>query len=106
MYRLISEPGVALQMLKKGELDVMGLREIEWVRQTKSKKFNDNFYKNKYFLSSFSYIGWNQGREFFKDRRVRLAMTHLINRQADPGQATFRPRRDRHRPLLYFRRQL
>jgi peptide/nickel transport system substrate-binding protein len=81
VYRLISEPGVALQMLKKGELDMLGLREIEWVRQTTSKKFNENFYKKKYFLSSFSYIGWNQGREFFRDRRVRLAMTHLINRR-------------------------
>ena len=81
VYRLISEPSVALQMLKKGEIDVMGVREIEWVRQTNSAKFNENFYKLKYYLSSFSYIGWNEGSEFFRDRRVRLAMTLLVDRK-------------------------
>ncbi|MBN1496828.1 MAG: peptide-binding protein [Spirochaetes bacterium] len=81
VYKFISEPSVALQMLKKGDLDVMGVREIEWVRQTNSRKFNEKFYKKKYFMSSFSYIGWNESRVFFQDRRVRLAMTHLINRK-------------------------
>ncbi len=81
VYRFVSEPSVALQMLKKGQLDVMGVREIVWVRQTNSEKFNENFYKLKYYLPSFSYIGWNASRPFFSDRRVRLAMTHLINRK-------------------------
>ncbi len=82
VYRFVSEPSVALQMLKKGDLDVMGVREIVWVRQTGSEKFRQNFYKMKYYLASFSYIGWNAARPFFSDRRVRLAMTHLINRKA------------------------
>ena len=30
----------------------------------------------------YSYIGWNEAREFFKDRRVRLAMTYAVNRPA------------------------
>lgn len=82
VYRFVSEPSVALQMLKKGNLDVMGVREIVWVRQTGSEKFHEKFYKLKYYLASFSYIGWNSARPFFSDRRVRLAMTHLINRKA------------------------
>ncbi|OHD64790.1 MAG: hypothetical protein A2176_10720 [Spirochaetes bacterium RBG_13_51_14] len=81
VYKIIAEESVALQMLKKGELDVMGVRDIEWVRQTNSEKFTSRFYKLKYYLPSFSYIGWNSMRPFFKDRRVRLAMTHLVNRK-------------------------
>jgi peptide/nickel transport system substrate-binding protein len=81
IYKFISEPSVALQMLKKGEIDVMGVREIEWVRQTNSQKFSEHFYKLKYYLPTFSYIGWNQNRVFFKDRKVRMAMTHLVNRK-------------------------
>ncbi len=81
VYKIIAEESVALQMLKKGEIDLMAVRDIEWVRQTNSKKFTNNFYKLKYYLPSFSYIGWNSQRPFFKDRRVRLAMTHLINRK-------------------------
>jgi peptide/nickel transport system substrate-binding protein len=81
VYKIIGEESVALQMLKKGEIDIMGIRDIEWVRQTNSKKFTDSFYKLKYYLPSFSYIGWNAQRPFFRDSRVRLAMTHLVNRK-------------------------
>ncbi len=81
-YILVSEQSVALQMLRKGELDVMSLRAIQWARQTSSDKFNRDFYKLKYYLSQYSYIGWNERRDFFKDRRVRRALTQLINRKA------------------------
>ena len=82
VYKLVSESNVALQMLKKGELDYMSLRPIQWVRQTNSDKFNDKFYKLKYYNPSFNYIGWNSRKSFFSDRRVRQALTHLINRKA------------------------
>jgi peptide/nickel transport system substrate-binding protein len=82
VYRIIQDQSVALQMLKKGDIDEMELREIEWVRQTGSKKFNENYYKLKYYVPIYAYIGWNSAREFFKDRRVRRAMTQLINRKA------------------------
>jgi len=81
VYKIIFDPSAAFQMLKKGDIDVMGLREIEWARQTGSERFNEHFYKLKYYLSTFSYVGWNEDRIFFKDRRVRLAMTLLINRR-------------------------
>ncbi len=82
VFKIVQDQSVALQMLKKGDLDEMELREIEWVRQTNSEKFQDHFYKLKYYLPIYAYIGWNSGSVFFKDRRVRLAMTELINRQA------------------------
>ncbi|MDY6934331.1 MAG: peptide-binding protein [Spirochaetota bacterium] len=81
VYKLVLEVNIALQMLKKGELDVMSLRSIQWVRQTNSERFLNRFYKLKYYLPSYNYIGWNARREFFKDRRVRLALTHLIDRE-------------------------
>jgi len=82
IYKFVPESNVALQMLKKGNLDVMGIRSIQWVRQTNSKKFLNHFYKFKYYLPYYSYIGWNARRKYFKDRRVRIALTHLINRKA------------------------
>ena len=59
----------------------MSIRPIEWVRQTNSEKFKENFYKLKYYFPKFSYIGWNADTDSFSDRRVRLAMTHVINRK-------------------------
>ena len=82
IYRIISEQSVALQMFKKGDLDELGVRAIQWVRQTNSEKFKENFYKFKYFTPGYSYIGWNAQDELFRDRRVREAMTYLVNRRA------------------------
>ena len=82
LYKIVHEDNVALQMLKKGDLDVMGLRPIQWVRQTDSDKFKKSFYKFKYYLPNYSYIGWNARRDFFADRKVRVALTHLIDRES------------------------
>jgi peptide/nickel transport system substrate-binding protein len=81
-YKIVPEINVALQMLKKGELDLMSIRSIQWVRQTNSEKFNNNFYKLKYYTPNYNYIGWNARRVWFNDKRVRIALTYLINRKA------------------------
>lgn len=81
VFKLISEPNVAFQMLKKEELDVMAIRPIQWVRQTKSSSFNSRFHKLEYYTPNFSFIGWNTRDPLFADRRVRGAMTMLVNRK-------------------------
>ena len=81
VYKIVMEPSVALQMLKKGDIDAMDVRVIEWVRQTGSDKFKRRFYKLMYYQPIFSYIGWNAASPLFSDRRVRVAMTMLINRK-------------------------
>jgi peptide/nickel transport system substrate-binding protein len=82
VFKIVPESNVALQMLKKGEIDVMDIRPIQWVRQTDSEKFLKSFSKYKYYLPYYNYIGWNSRREMFRDRKVRLALTHMINREA------------------------
>jgi peptide/nickel transport system substrate-binding protein len=59
----------------------MSMRTIQWVRQTSGSLFNDHFQKLKYFTPNYSYIGWNNARAPFNDRRVRRAMTMMINRE-------------------------
>lgn len=81
-FRFVPDPSTSFQMLKKGELDMANVRTIQWVRQTDSKKFQEQFRKLKYFSLNYSYIGWNLRRPYFSDVRVRKAITHLINREA------------------------
>jgi peptide/nickel transport system substrate-binding protein len=81
-FEVIAEDTVALQILKKRGLDFAGLRPIQWVRQTDSKKFNDHFQKYQFFSPGYSFIGWNMRRPYFSDARVRRAMTMLVNREA------------------------
>ncbi|MEQ9618727.1 MAG: peptide-binding protein [Deltaproteobacteria bacterium] len=81
VFRIITDTSVTLQVLKREELDVSSLTPIQWSRQTNSKDFESNFDKFSYFTPNYSYIGWNSRRPFFSDKRVRTAMTHLVNRE-------------------------
>lgn len=81
VFKLISDPTVALQVLKREEIDFTGLTAIQWARQTSSQRFKKNFNKFSYFTPNYSFIGWNMRRPFFSDRRVRTAMTYLVNRK-------------------------
>ena len=82
VYKIVPDQTVAFQLLKKGALDLSTVRAIQWVRQTESAAFAQKFVKHRYYLPNYSYIGWNMRRPFFSDKRVRQAMTMLVNRQA------------------------
>jgi len=82
IFRIIEDDAVALNALKAGELDEMRVTQIQWERQTNDEDFNANFNKHHYYVPSYNYIGWNCRTEWFKDRRVRLAMTKLFDRES------------------------
>jgi peptide/nickel transport system substrate-binding protein len=82
VFKVITDETVALRVLKKGEMDLMTLTPLQWYRQTQERKFNRKFNKITHFLPGYSFIGWNQRRPFFSDRRVRKAMTMLLDRES------------------------
>jgi peptide/nickel transport system substrate-binding protein len=51
---------------------------------SKDQKFLEEFRCLSYWdpTTGYSYIGWNEERPFFKDRRVRQVLTMLINRDS------------------------
>ena len=79
--RVVKEPTARLQALRNGELDRIGLLPEQWVKQTDDAAFTEKFAKFRYTDRNFSYIGYNQRNDLFKDRRVRLALTHLTDRE-------------------------
>ncbi len=81
VFKIISNPTVSLQVLKQGGLDEMSLLPIQWMRQTGNRRFKENYQKLSYYNPRFSYIGWNMRRAPFDDKRVREAMTMLIDRK-------------------------
>jgi peptide/nickel transport system substrate-binding protein len=80
VFRIITDNTAALQVYKKGELDLMGLRPNQWVREADPRSFQREFRKAQYYRPNFNYIGWNLRKPFFADKRVRRAMTMLIDR--------------------------
>lgn len=82
VFKVISDDTVALQVLKKQEIDFMGLLPIQWERQTAGAQFADRFRKIRFPAQSYSWIGWNLRKPVFADRRVRRALTMLVDRQS------------------------
>ncbi|HEY7535684.1 MAG TPA: peptide-binding protein [Thermodesulfobacteriota bacterium] len=81
VFKIITDPTVTLQVLKRGEIDFAGLTPIQWAKQTSSERFKKQFEKLSYFTPNYSFIGWNMNTLFFSDKRVRTAMTYLVNRE-------------------------
>ena len=82
VYRFITDYTAALTALKSGEIDAMPrMLPIQFAQQTSGSEFERQFTKTKYSIPSVFYIMWNNERPFFKDKRVRQAMTMLLDRQ-------------------------
>ena len=80
---VIKHKNTQLQALKSGEIDNMGLTPEQWIKKTAGPEFNApdaSLIKYKYSGRMYRYIGYNMRRPIFKDKRVRQAMTHLVDR--------------------------
>lgn len=80
VFKIINDDTVKFQVLKNGNLDVAGLTPVQWDKQSNTESFTRNYNKHAYFTPNYSFIGWNQRRSYFSDKRVRRAMTHFLNR--------------------------
>jgi peptide/nickel transport system substrate-binding protein len=82
VYRVIPDLVAALTALKAGDIDLQPrLQPIQFQEQTSGAGFDDQFVKVKYSFPAEFQIFWNNERPFFKDKRVRQALTMLIDRQ-------------------------
>jgi len=80
IIRVIPDPGTMFLLLKAGEIDRMDLTPVQFRRQTHTEWFLKNFRKYRYLHFGYTYIGYNLQDWKFKDRRVRQALTHAIDR--------------------------
>lgn len=83
VFRIINDSSAALVALKGREVDFIetpSFTPIQYLRETSSAKFKRQ--TGKYALDGglYYYIGWNQQRRIFQDRRVRQAFSHLIDK--------------------------
>jgi peptide/nickel transport system substrate-binding protein len=81
IYRFISDETAALTALKAGDVDFTRLTPIQHVQQTSGDLFESRFAKLMYTVPRFFFIAWNSERAYFKDKRVRQALTMLVDRK-------------------------
>ncbi|PLX81299.1 MAG: peptide-binding protein [Desulfuromonas sp.] len=81
VYRIIPDQATMFLELQSGGIDHMGLNPIQFSTQTATPNFRRNFNKFRYPAFAYTYLGYNQRRPMFQDKRVRQALTHAINKQ-------------------------
>lgn len=82
--RFIKESDFAIERLKKGELDFDDLTPEAYTKKAVGPEWGKSVLKEKVENNQpkdYGYIGWNLRKELFKDRDVRLALYHLLNRE-------------------------
>jgi len=84
VFHFITNDIAALQAIRSHDVDYMRPTPEQFAEMVKNDEFGKEFRTIKCWVPSVPYffIGWNQERPFFKDRLVRLAMTHLVDRQS------------------------
>jgi len=80
-YRIVPDLSVQFLELYKGNIDLMSLTPDQYKRETEGKIFIQKFNKFRYPSFSYAYLGYNLSNELFKDKRVRQAFAHAIDKQ-------------------------
>lgn len=84
-FRFYKEETVILERAKRGDLDyVDDMRAEAYVVKAVGAPWGESVFKKKIENSepkSWSFIALNQRQELFKDKNVRLALLHLMNRR-------------------------
>lgn len=81
VMRIIPDSATTFLELKQGGVDMASLTPMQTVRQTDYARFKREFNKIKYPAFSYVYLGYNLKHEFFKDKRVRQAITYAIDKK-------------------------
>jgi peptide/nickel transport system substrate-binding protein len=83
IYKFIPNPVARVQALRSHVADLVIPEPEQFADLVNNEQFNEEFRCLWYWSPGdpFYYIGWNQDTVFFSDRRVRLAMTHIIDRE-------------------------
>lgn len=84
ILRFVKEENVALAMLEKGELDFDGLSPEAYVKKTQKDVWKTKLKKLKVQNQQpkgTGFVAWNLKKPLFQSRAVRVALTHLMNRE-------------------------
>ena len=80
VYRIIPDTATMFMETRAGNLDVMDLNPLQYLRQTNGENWEKNFAKYRYLASVYIFLGFNQKHPFFKDKNIRKGISCAINR--------------------------
>lgn len=84
VFKFVSESTLRLAMLERGTVDYDdSVRAEDFVKKMDESPWGESVLKVKAdnkVPKKLSYIGWNNNHPIFKDKNVRKALSHLVNR--------------------------
>ena len=85
-FRFIKEDNLELEMVKKGRLDFTMTSPEVFVKKAVGAPFGKTVLKHQVEnqapgTKGYNYVGWNLTNPLFKEKKVRKALTHLMNRK-------------------------
>lgn len=81
IYRIIPDTTTMFLEARAGKLDFVGLSPQQYLRQTQGAWWDENWHRYKYLASGYTYLGLNLKSPFFRDRKVRQALSYAVDRQ-------------------------
>jgi len=83
VFRIIQEKIPALRELENGNVDAdFDVEPDTWILpQTNAPQFTSRYVRAKFTTPGYTYVGWNEERNLFKDAQVRRALTLLVPRE-------------------------
>jgi len=81
IMRIIPDMATMFLELRAKGIDRMNLTPLQYTRQTENNLFRKNFNKYRYLSFAYTYLGYNLENPFFKDKRVRQAISYAINKE-------------------------
>ncbi len=80
--QVIKMPNTRMLALLGGKLDRLDLTPEQWMHYVEGGKLKTNEFRScRYLDQAYNYLGWNERNVLFRDRRVRKALTMLIDRE-------------------------
>lgn len=82
--RFVKDENVYLEMLNKGDLDFGELSPEQYMKKTEGGNWGKSVLKVKTENATgkgYSYVAWNLENPLFREREVRIALAHLMNRR-------------------------
>ncbi|MBD5778633.1 ABC transporter substrate-binding protein [Pelagicoccus sp. NFK12] len=94
-FRFYPEREMAYEAFKKGEFDIHAVYTSHiWVNNTEGEAFDKNWIVKQAITNheppSWQGFAMNTRRDLFSDRRVRLALAHLLNRERMNNELMFK----------------
>jgi peptide/nickel transport system substrate-binding protein len=100
VWKTVNDMNAALASLKSGTIDFMPNIEKLQYKNVRNNLGQFNLDSAVYPYPSYTYVGYNEDRPIFKDKLVRQALAHAINREAIIKSIYFNYARPVQSPIL------